>query len=160
MEEKVLHILENNCRISFEQMAVMLDTDTETVRRIVERLEKEGIIVGYKSLINWERTTAEKVKAIIELKVTPQRGKGFDAVAEKIYKYPQVASVYLMSGGFDLGVIVEGKTMKEVALFVAEVLAPIEEVISTATHFVLKTFKDHAIEYIREEKDTRQVISL
>lgn len=160
MEEKILHILENDSRISFEQIAVMLDTDVETVCRAVEKMEKSGTIVGYQTLINWEKTKAEKVKAIIELTVTPQRGKGFDAVAEKIYKYPQVMSVYLMSGGFDLGVIVEGKTMKEVALFVAEVLAPIDEVVSTATHFVLKTYKDHSIEFQAEEQDTRQVMSL
>lgn len=160
MEEKILHILENDARISFEQIAVMLDTDLVTVCQAVEKMEKNGVIVGYQTLINWERTAAEKVKAIIELTVTPQRGKGFDAVAEKIYKYPQVASVYLMSGGFDLGVIVEGKTMKEVALFVAEVLAPIDEVVSTATHFVLKTYKDYSIEFQMQEKDTRQVMSL
>lgn len=160
MEEKILHILENDSRISFEQIAVMLDTDVETICRAVEKMEKSGTIVGYQTLINWEKTKAEKVKAIIELTVTPQRGKGFDAVAEKIYKYPQVMSVYLMSGGFDLGVIVEGKTMKEVALFVAEVLAPIDEVVSTATHFVLKTYKDHSIEFQAEEQDTRQVMSL
>ncbi len=160
MEKKILHILENDCRIPVEQIAVMLDSNVDTVKKTIEKMEKEGILVGYKPLINWERTTETKVKAIIELKVTPQRGKGFDAVAEKIYKYPQVTSVYLMSGGFDLGVIVEGKTMKEVALFVAEVLAPIDEVISTGTHFVLKTYKDHSVEFQREEKDTRQVISL
>ena len=123
-------------------------------------MEKENIIVGYKTMINRDKTDDERVTALIELRITPQRGEGYDKIAERIYKYPQVKSLYLMSGAYDLAVIIEGKTMKEVALFVAQKLAPMEAVISTATHFMLKKYKDDGLIFYKDEKDTRQVITL
>ena len=110
--------------------------------------------------MNWEKTDRDVVTALIDLRVTPQRGEGFDKVAERIYKYPQVSSLYLMSGAYDLSVVIEGKTMKEVALFVAQKLAPMESVISTATHFVLKKYKEEGVIFKPEGKDSRQVITL
>jgi len=160
LEEKILKILEEDCRTSVHQIAVMTGSDEETVSSIIKACEDEGIILRYNTMINWEKTTSSAVSAFIELKITPQRGEGFDKVAERIYKYPQVKSVFLMSGGFDLALIIEGKTMKDVALFVAETLAPMESVISTATHFVLKKYKDHGVVFENNEVDDRQVITL
>ncbi|MDK2801195.1 MAG: hypothetical protein PWP27_1867 [Clostridiales bacterium] len=158
--EQILEILEKDNRITPEQIAVMLNRDVDDVKAAIKKLEDDKIILRYKTLINWEKTEKEFVTALIEVKVTPQRGEGFDKVAERIYKYPQVKAVYLMSGGFDLTVIIEGKTMKEVALFVAEKLAPMESVLSTATHFVLKKYKDEGVIFEDKEKDDRQVITL
>lgn len=158
--EKMLEILEQNNRISPEQIAVMLNKDVEEVKAAIKKLEDNKTILRYKTLINWEKTGREFVTALIEVKVTPQRGEGFDKVAERIYKYPQVKSVYLMSGGFDLTVIIEGKTIKEVAFFVAEKLAPMESVVSTVTHFVLKKYKDEGVIFEEKEKDDRQVLTL
>ena len=157
----ILEILEKNGpTMTKEQIARMTGKTEDEVCAIIEGLEKENIIVGYKTMINWDLTDSEKVNALIELRITPQRGEGYDKVAERIYKYPQVKSLYLMSGAYDLCVIIEGKTMKEVALFVAQKLAPMESVISTATHFVLKKYKDDGLAFYDNEKDTRQVITL
>jgi DNA-binding Lrp family transcriptional regulator len=158
--ERILEILERDNRVTPEQIAVMLNIDVEKVNAAIKELEDNKIILRYKALINWEKTEREFVTALIELRVTPQRGEGFEKVAERIYKYPQVKSVYLMSGGFDLTVIIEGRTMKEVALFVAEKLAPMESVLSTATHFVLKKYKDEGVIFEEKEKDDRQVFIL
>ena len=158
--KKILELLEKDASLTAEQLAVMLDKTPEEIRRQIKEYEENNIIVGYKTIINWEKTENEPVSAIIELKVTPQRGEGFDEVAKRIYQYEEVASVYLMSGGFDLAVILEGKTMKEVALFVAEKLAPMEQVLSTATHFVLKKYKVDGIIVNDKRKDTREVITL
>jgi len=158
--EEILKILEKDSRITAEQIAVMLNKDVEEIKSAIRKMEEENVILGYNTLINWEKTEREFVTALIEVKVTPQRGEGFDKVAERIYKYPEVKAVYLMSGGFDLTVILEGKTMKEVALFVAEKLAPMESVLSTSTHFVLKKYKDEGIIFDEQEKDERQVITL
>lgn len=160
MEEKILKLLEENCKMDLAQIAVMLDCEEQRVAEAIERMENEGIIVGYTAMINWDKTEVNEVTALIELRVTPQRGEGFDKVAERIYKYPQVKSLYLMSGGFDLMVIIEGKTMTEVALFVAETLAPMEHVLSTATHFVLKRYKSQGVLFENNEIDDRQVITL
>jgi len=157
----ILEILEKNGpTITREQIAQMTGKTEEEVNAIVSGLEKENIIVGYKTMINWDKTDTEIVNALIELRITPQRGEGYDKVAERIYKYPQVKSLFLMSGAYDLCVIIEGKSMKEVALFVAQKLAPMESVISTATHFVLKKYKDDGLTFYETEKDTRQVITL
>jgi len=156
--EEILEVLENNSKITEEQLAVMLNKDVEEVRAAIKKLEEDNIIVGYNTLINWDRTNRETVTALIEVKVTPQRGEGFDKVAERIYRYPEVNACYLMSGGFDLTVIIEGKTMKEVALFVAEKLAPLESVLSTATHFVLKKYKDKGTIFEEKPKDDREAI--
>ena len=122
-------------------------------------MEKENIICGYHTLINWDMTSEEKVTALIEVKVTPQRGMGFDAIAERIYNYPEVHAVYLMSGAFDFTVILEGKSMRAVAQFVSERLGPMESVLSTATHFVLKKYKDHGTVLVRKTKDERILVT-
>ncbi len=157
---KILNILDENCKYTTGEIAVMLGVDESLVIAAIEQFEEDKVILCYKAIINWEKVVSDNVVALIELKVTPQRGEGFDKIADKIYKYPQVDSVYLMSGGFDLTVIIKGKTMKEVALFVAEKLAPMESVVSTATHFVLKKYKDQGVTFINEEVDDRQVITL
>lgn len=142
------------------KIAQMLGLEEEQVDKEIKDLEKNNVIVGYKTLINWDKTDCEVVTALIELRVTPQRGEGFDKIAERIYKYPQVTSLYLMSGAYDLAVTIQGRTMKEVALFVAQKLAPMDSIISTATHFVLKKYKEEGIVFEDDEKDTRQVITL
>jgi DNA-binding Lrp family transcriptional regulator len=158
--EEILEILEKDCKIGEEQIATMLGKSVEEIHNTINKLEKDNIIVGYQTLINWEKTEKEKVTAFIEVKVTPQRGQGFDKVAERIYLFPEVKACYLMSGGFDLSVIIEGNTMKEVALFVAEKLAPLESVLSTATHFVLKKYKDKGVVFEEEPEDDRESVVL
>ncbi len=158
--EEILEILKNNSRLNCEEIAVMLGKSVEEVKSIIKKLEDEGIIVGYNTLINWEKTNREMVTALIEVKVAPQRGEGFDKVADRIYRFPEVKACYLMSGGFDLTVIVEGKNIKEVASFVAEKLAPLESVLSTSTHFVLKKYKDEGVIFEKKEKDNREAIVL
>ena len=158
--EEILEILKNNSRLSCEEIAVMLGKSVEEVKSTIKRLEDEGAIVGYNTLINWEKTNREMVTALIEVKVTPQRGEGFDKVADRIYRFPEVKACYLMSGGFDLTVIVEGKSIKQVASFVAEKLATIESVLSTSTHFVLKKYKDDGVIFEKKEKDDREAIVL
>lgn len=158
---EILNILDKSVeKPDAAKISQMLGTTEDEVAAIIKGLEKENIIVGYKTMINWERTDRELVDALIELKITPQRGEGFDKVAEKIYKYPQVKSLYLMSGAYDLAVTIEGRTMKDVALFVAEKLAPMDNILSTATHFVLKKYKDDGLIFYDNEEDTRQVITL
>lgn len=125
----------------------------------MEQMEKEGIICGYHTLIDWEKTSVEKVNALIEVRVTPQRGKGFDSIAERIYKYPEVHAVYLISGGYDLLVSLEGKTLKEVSNFVSDKLSTLETVISTATHFILKKYKDHGTVLDRKQSDERMQVT-
>jgi DNA-binding Lrp family transcriptional regulator len=156
--EKMLQLLENDGRLTDEQLAVMTSQTTEEIRATRHRLEEEGVILGYTTLVDWDKTDREYVSAVIELKVAPQRDRGFDRIAEKIYNYPEVRSVHLMSGGYDLMLIIEGKTMKEVAYFVAYKLAPIEDVVSTATHFVLKKYKDKGVIYRAPVKDERECL--
>ena len=152
--EEILEIVEKNFRYTDEQIAVMAGKTVEEVREAIQDYEEKSIIAGYTTLINWENTGKEVVTALIQVKVTPQRGEGFDKVAERIYRYDQVQACYLMSsGGFDLTVIVEGKTMKEVATFVAQKLAVLDNVDGTATHFVLKKYKDHGTIF-KEKKNT------
>lgn len=158
--EEILEILEKNGKASEEEIALMLNISVDEVRATIKKLEEDNIIVGYNTLINWEKSSKENVTALIEVKVTPQRGQGFDKVAERIYRYPQVKACYLMSGGFDLTVTIEGTSMKEVALFVAEKLAPLESVQSTATHFVLKKYKDEGVVFEENGKDDREVLIL
>ncbi|MBS4956968.1 MAG: Lrp/AsnC family transcriptional regulator [Clostridium sp.] len=157
--EEILEILEENSRYSDEQIAVMAGKTVGEVREAIRDYEEKSIIAGYTTLINWENTGKETVTALIEVKITPQRGEGFDKVAERIYKFDQVKACYLMSsGGFDLTVIVEGKTMKEVAMFVSEKLAVQDNVIGTATHFVLKKYKDHGTIFKEKKSPNREVI--
>ena len=145
--DKILKLLEDNATLTHEQLAVMCQKEVGDIKKIIEDYEADGVILGYKTMIDWDKTDREYVSALIEVKITPQRDRGFDRVAERIYNYPEVQSLYLMSGGFDLAVLIEGKTMKEVAYFVAQKLAPIEDVISTATHFVLRKYKDKGVIY-------------
>lgn len=159
--EEILKILDKEQgKVSREKIAQMLGISEEEVAAKIRELEKQNIIVGYKTMVNWDKTDVDMVTALIELRITPQRGEGFDRVAERIYKYPQVRSLYLMSGAYDLAVTISGKSMKDVALFVAQKLAPMDSIISTATHFVLKKYKEEGIVFEDDEKDTRQVITL
>ena len=159
--EEILNILDKEKgNVSRAKIAQMLGMEEKEVADKIEKMEKENVIVGYKTIVNWDKTDKDVVVALIELRITPQRGEGFDKVAERIYKYPQVKSLYLTSGAYDLAVTIEGKSMKEVALFVAQKLAPMDSIISTATHFVLKKYKEEGIVFEDDEKDTRQVITL
>lgn len=158
MRNKILGIIEKNSKIDLKEVAVLLGTNEETVFNEVVAMEKEGIICGYHTLINWEKTSIEKITALIEVRVTLQRGQGFDSIAERIYNYPEVNSVYLLSGGYDLLVTIEGRTLKEVSSFVSEKLSTSENVLSTATHFILKKYKDHGTIFAKKPEDGREVI--
>lgn len=151
----LLKLLENDARLSPESLALMLDKEVGDIKKMIEDYENDGVILGYRTEIDWDKTDREYVSAMIELKITPQRDRGYDHVAQKIYNYPEVESLYLMSGSFDLAVFIKGKTMREVAFFVAEKLATIEDVISTSTHFVLRKYKDNNIIYGAVPTDER-----
>ena len=159
MREKILAIIEKNSRIDLKDLAALLGESEAAVANEIADMEKENIICGYHTMINWDNTGNEKVIALIEVKVTPQRGMGFDKIAELIYQYSEVNSVYLMSGAFDFTVIIEGKTMREVAQFVSEKLSPMDSVLSTATHFVLKKYKDHGTVMYEKPGDERMMIT-
>ena len=159
MREKILAIIEKNSRIDLKDLAALLGESEAAVANEIADMEKENIICGYHTMINWDNTGNEKVIALIEVKVTPQRGMGFDKIAERIYQYSEVNSVYLMSGAFDFTVIIEGKTMREVAQFVSEKLSPMDSVHSTATHFVLKKYKDHGTVMYEKPGDERMMIT-
>jgi DNA-binding Lrp family transcriptional regulator len=159
MREKILAALEQNGRIELKELAIMLDIKEAELANEIAQMEKEHIICGYNTIINWDKTNEEKVTALIEVKVTPQRGHGFDNIAERIYNYSEVSSLYLMSGGFDFTVIIEGKSMKSVALFVSSKLATIEGVISTSTHFVLKKYKVYGSPLEADNKDERMLVT-
>ena len=148
--ESILKLLEKDGRLTVKQMADLLGSDEKTVSDKLKQLEDEHVILGYKALIDWDKTDNEVVTAIIEVRVTPQRGEGFEKVAERIYQFEEVESLYLMSGGFDLAVFLVGRTMREVALFVATKLAPVEGVASTATHFILKKYKESGVLFATE----------
>ena len=159
--EEILNILDKEKgNVSRAKIAQMLGMEEKEVADKIEKMEKENVIVGYKTIVNWDKTDKDVVVALIELRITPQRGEGFDKVAERIYKYPQLPHVSASLRGIDLAVTIEGKSMKEVALFVAQKLAPMDSIISTATHFVLKKYKEEGIVFEDDEKDTRQVITL
>lgn len=160
MQKEILSILENDSRTTVSRMAVMLGCTEEEVRAEIKKLEDGKVILGYRTIVNWEKTDSDAIKAYIELKITPQRGEGFDKVAERIYKYPQVKSLTLMSGAYDLLLEVEGKSLRDVSMFVSEKLAPMDSVISTATHFVLKTYKKENVLFENKEEDLREVITL
>lgn len=162
MEDKtreLLEVLEKNSRTEIKDLAVMLDENEADIAAQMTQLEKDKVIFGYHTMINWDKVMVDRVTALIEVRVTPQRGDGFDNIAQRIYQFDEVSAVYLMSGAFDLTVIVEGRTMKEVALFVAQRLAPIDQVLSTSTHFVLKRYKDHGVVLEEDEKDERMLVS-
>ena len=151
----LLKLLENDASLTPAQLATMLDKEEGEIKNLIRAYEKDGVILGYKTLIDWDKTDREYVSAMIEVKLVPQKGRGFDKIAEKIYNYPEVKNVYLMSGGYDLCVLIEGKTMKEVAYFVAQKLSTIEYITSTATHFVLKKYKDTGVVYGSADVDER-----
>lgn len=159
-KERILKLIERDVHANPEEIAVMIGKDKDYVQEILDECVQNQTILGQKTIIDWEKTERELVSAIIELKVTPQRGSGFDRISERIYQYDEISSVYLVSGGFDIAVIVEGKTVKEVALFVAEKLAPMDEVISTATHFILKKYKAEGVILNNKMEDDREVITL
>ena len=159
MREKILTFLEKNSRIDLKELAILLGVDEVSLANEIADMEKEHIICGYHTLIDWDKTSEEKVTALIEVKVTPQRGLGFDKVAERIYNYAEVDSVYLISGGFDFMVMIEGKTMRGVAQFVSDKLSTLDSVLSTATHFVLKKYKDHGSIMATESKDERMMVT-
>ena len=153
--DMLLKYMEDNANLTPEQLAVMCNKEVGDIKKFIEQNEKDGVILGYKTMIDWDKTDREYVTALIEVKITPQRDRGFDRVAEIIYNYPEVQSLYLMSGAYDLCVLIEGKTMREVAYFVAQKLATIDDVISTATHFVLRKYKDKGVTYGVVEVDER-----
>lgn len=159
MRKELLTIIENNSRIDLKELAVRLGCDELTVVNNLAEMEKEGIICGYHTLINWEKTDIEKVTALIEVKVTPQRGQGFDRIASRIYNYPEVRDVFLISGGFDLMVILEEKSLKDIARFVSEKLSALDSILSTSTHFILKKYKDHGTVVNEAKEDEREVVS-
>ncbi|GFN23613.1 MAG: Lrp/AsnC family transcriptional regulator [Thermoanaerobacteraceae bacterium] len=158
MRSKILRLLEGNSRLSAKEIAVMLGLPPDQVAQEISRMEEERIILGYSTLINWEKAGEEQVAALIDVKVAPQQDVGFDEVAARIYRYPEVKSVFLMSGGYDLSVLVQGKSLKEVADFVARKLATLEHVQSTVTHFILKRYKQDGIIFDDPEADRRQVV--
>lgn len=159
MRREILKYIERNSRVNLGELAVILGTDEVTVANEIADMEKEKIICGYHTMIDWDKTGVESVTALIEVRVTPQRNQGFDRIAERIYHYPEVNAVYLISGGFDFMVTLEGKTLKEVSLFVSEKLSPIEEVISTATHFILKKYKDHGTVMSNQTEPERMLVT-
>ena len=158
MNTKLLQLLEDDSTLTCAQLAAMTGSTEEQVAEEIKQYEKDRIILGYKAIVDWDRTHREAVTALIEVKVTPQRGDGFDRFARRIYQYDEVESVYLMSGSFDLTVIISGRTLKEVALFVGEKLAPLDDVTGTATHFILKKYKEkHLIFPVQETQEERFV---
>ncbi len=159
MEEELLAIIEKNSRIDLKELAVILGVAEIDVVNTLQKMEEEGVVCGYHTMINWEKTSIEKVTALIEVRVTPQRGQGFDNIAERIYKYPEVQSVYLISGGYDLLVTLEGKTLREVSSFVSDKLSTLDTVLSTATHFILKKYKDHGTILNLKIEDEREIVT-
>ena len=155
---KILEILENDARITPEKIAVMTGLTLEEVNKAIAEMEEENIILGYKPIVNEDKVATDKVTALIELKVTPSAGEGFDAIASRIYCYEQVRHLYLMSGAYDLAVFVEGKNIKEVAMFVSEHLAQMDSVLSTSTHFMLKTYKREGIVFENNKTDDREML--
>ena len=160
MREQILTFLEKNSKIDLKELAILLGSSEEVIANEVQQMEQEHIICGYHTLIDWDKTSVDKTTALIEVRVTPQRGQGFDNIAERIYNYPEVQSVYLISGAYDLLVILEGKTLKEVASFVTDKLSTLDTVISTATHFILKKYKDHGTIFAKKSKDERMLVTL
>ena len=159
LETSILDILQEDCRIPLEKMAVMTGASIQEVAAAIDSLEARKIILRYSPVINWDRTDRERVEAMIEVRVTPQRDMGFDAIARRIYRFDEVKSVYLMSGSYDLLVLVEARTLKELAAFVSGKLSPLETVTGTATSFVLKRYKEEGVIFENDDTDRRLVIS-
>ena len=160
MRKQILKYIEKKSKVDLKELAVLLGSDEVTGANEISDMEKEKIICGYHTLIDWDKAGVELVTALIEVRVTPQRNQGFDRIAERIYNYPEVNAVYLISGGYDLLVTLEGKTLKEVSQFVSEKLSPVESVISTATHFILKKYKDHGTILVKKSESERMPVTL
>ena len=159
IREQILKILEKDSRITPAELAIMLDVTEETIREEIAALEKERIICGYPTLIDWNKVNDDDVTALVELRVTPQGGDGYEKLAEKIASYPQVQTLYLMSGAYDFLVMVKGRTLKEISLFVSGKLASIAEVQSTTTHFTLTKYKELGMSFEVEKEDERMVVT-
>ncbi len=160
MEKAILNILEKDSRTSVEEIAVMLNRPVSDIFEALSEMEKKRIICSYTTLINWDRTEKEFVTAMIEVKVTPQRDMGFEKIAERIYGFDEVKAVYLMSGAYDFMVMMEGKNIKEISYFISNKLSTIDAVLSTATHFVLKKYKDHGVILDKTpDEDERMIVS-
>lgn len=159
MREKILTFIEKNSRVSLHDLAVLLGVDETMVANELAAMEAEHVICGYHTLIDWDKIDVEKVTAMIEVRVTPQRDMGFDKVAERIYNYPEVHAVYLISGGFDLMVTLEGKTLRDISSFVTDKLSTLDSVLSTKTNFILKKYKDHGTVMVESPKDERMLMT-
>lgn len=155
-EKKVFEALETDARLSAEHVADMTGVPLNEVKRIIKKAEKDGTIVKYKTVINWAKAGEEKVWALVEVKVVPQKDTGFDVIAERIYLFPQAKSVFLASGTYDLAILIAGKTMQEIAVFVSEKLAPMEAVQGTVTHFILKKYKEDGVIFEDDGEPRRQ----
>ena len=156
--KKLLQLLEDDCTLTHAQLASMSGLTEAEVAAAIRKYEEDRIILGYTAIVDWDRTDRESVTALIEVNVTPQRGEGFDRVAQRIYQYDEVESVYLMSGSFDLTVIISGRSLKEVALFVGEKLAPLEDITGTATHFILKKYKEKHLIFQKQETQEERFV--
>lgn len=159
LRNEILSYLEKNSRVDLGELSVLLGVKEAEVANEIADMEKEKIICGYHTMIDWDKTGVEMVTALIEVRVTPQRNQGFDRIASRIYNYPEVNAVYLISGGYDLLVTLEGKTLKEVSRFVSDKLSPIDEVVSTATHFILKKYKDHGTIMVKKKESERMLVT-
>ncbi len=157
---KLLRLLEQNARLAQSELAVMLGVSESEIKQELDVLHKDKVILGYTAEVNWDKTERESVTAMIEVRLTPQRDQGFDRIARHLYRYPQVTSCYLMSGGFDLMLIIEDSTLKEVAMFISNKVAPIDGVVSTATHFILKKYKSNGVVFEETESDKREAVVL
>ncbi|MBN1892613.1 MAG: Lrp/AsnC family transcriptional regulator [Clostridiales bacterium] len=158
--QELLQLIEHNARASASELAVMIGADEKSVSDELDRLQQENIVMGYAAVINWDKTERESVTAMIEIRITPQRNKGFDQIAGQLFRFPQVTSCYLMSGGFDLMIIIEDSTLREVASFVSEKVAPIDGVVATSTHFILKKYKNNGMIFDSKISDDRETIVL
>lgn len=156
---QILNYIERNCKVDPKELAVLLGTDEATVQKEIGDMEREKIICGYHTMIDWDKAGMDQVNALIEVHVTPQRGRGYEKIAERIYNYPEVSSVSLISGAYDFLVTIEGKSLMEVSRFVSEKLSPIDGVMSTATHFILKKYKDHGTILAQTEKEERMLVT-
>ena len=160
MREEILRLIEKNSRIDIHEMAILLGAKEAEVANAIADMEKEGVICGYYTLIDWDKTNDEKVTALIEVRVTPQRGSGFDEIAERIYKFEEVKAVYLMAGSYDLLVMMDGKNIRDISYFISNKLSPIDNVLSTSTHFVLKKYKDHGVIFEKKaDEDERMIVT-
>ena len=159
LQMELLHLLREDCRLPLEKLAVMTGASVEAVAEVIDGMEKQGVILRYSPVINWDKTDRERVEAMVEVRVTPQRDQGFDAIAERIYRFDEVKSVYLMSGAYDLLLLVEAHTLKELAFFVSAKLSTLETVTGTATHFVLKRYKSDGVVFEGKNDDKRLVVT-